>query len=469
MIRVVSSANREEVAELLSATRIRDRATEKRTALIVAKVRRDGDAALERFARQFDGLLTPIEVPKPEWESRARELPRSVRTAIGRGAANVRRVARRQVPKGWRLSVGAGVSVEQRVVPLTRVGCYVPAGRYPLPSSLLMTAIPARAAEVCEVFVACPRPDAAVFAAAIEAGVDRFFQIGGAHAIAAMAYGTASVPRVDKIVGPGNRWVSAAKSLVSADCGIDFYAGPTEILILAATGLAAWIAADLLAQAEHDPDARAVFLTSNKRLAAQVARAVAAAMPAAGPTAAALEHHGGIIVCRSMDEAIGLANEAAAEHLVVGTEALARRVQNAGAVFIGGWTAQVAGDYAIGSNHVLPTAGAARYRGGLNAADFVKLISVQRLTSKGLSSIARTVTTLARAEGLEAHARSIDVRVPPTGGVRKGVATTGAGIATTVKSSTPQGTVHKGPAAGGARRPATGARPSPPRSRGKTR
>jgi histidinol dehydrogenase len=309
------------------------------------------------------------------------------------------------------LKVAPGVSVEQRVIPLARVGCYVPAGRYPLPSSLLMTAIPARAAGVPEVVVACPRPDAAVFAAALEAGVDRFFRIGGAHAIAALAYGTASVPRADKIVGPGNRWVSAAKSLVSADCGIDFYAGPTEILIVTSTGPARWIAADLIAQAEHDPDARAVLVTPNRRLAGQVAREVERQMPETGPAKLSLTKHGGIIVCRDMAEAMALANEAAAEHLVVGTEAMARMVWNAGAVFVGAWTAQVAGDYAIGSNHVLPTAGAARFHGGLNAADFVKLVSVQRVTTPGLRRLARTITTLARAEGLEGHARSIDVRM----------------------------------------------------------
>jgi histidinol dehydrogenase len=249
-----------------------------------------------------------------------------------------------------------------------------------------------------------------VFAAAIEAGVDRLFRVGGAHAIAAMAYGTSTVPRADKIVGPGNRWVSAAKALVSADCGIDFYAGPTEILILTASGSAKWIAADLLAQAEHDPDARAVLITSSRALAGRVAREVQRQMPATGPARRSIARHGGIIVCRTMNDAVELANQAAAEHVVVGTEALASRVLNAGAVFVGAWTAQVAGDYAIGSNHVLPTAGAARHRGGLNAADFVKLVSVQRVTERGLSSLARTITTLARAEGLESHARSIETR-----------------------------------------------------------
>ena len=409
-MRLVDSTNRRAVTALLSATRIRDRDTETRASVIVERVRKGGDAALLSYARELDGLKGGIEVPRAEWVAKAKTLAPAVRAAIKRAAKNIRAVAKAQVPRGWRKNVGAGISVEQRVIPISRVGCYVPAGRYPLPSSLLMTAIPARAAGVPEVIVACPRPDAAVFAAALEAGVDRLFQVGGAHAIAAMAYGTKTVPRVDKIVGPGNRWVSAAKSIVSTDCGIDFYAGPTEILIVTGTGPAAAIAADLIAQAEHDPDARAVFMTANRRLAEQVADEVAAQMPDTGPALQSLERHGGIIICRTMSEAIDLANEAASEHLVVGTEALAKRVWNAGAVFVGEWTAQVAGDYAIGSNHVLPTAGAARYRGGLNAADFVKLVSVQRMTKQGLRRIADTVTTLARAEGLEGHARSIEVR-----------------------------------------------------------
>ena len=413
MLRIVSSANRRAVGQLLSAARIRDRATESRASDIVTRVRRSGDAALQRLARALDGNDGPLEVHRRKWEREAAALPRDVRSAIRHAARNIRSVARRQVPKGWRHPVARGITVEQRVVPLTRVGCYVPAGRYPLPSSLLMTAIPARAAGVEEVVVCCPRPDAAVYAAAIEAGVDRLFQIGGAHAIAALAYGTSTVPRVDKIVGPGNRWVSAAKTLVASDCGIDFYAGPTEILIVTATGPARWIAADLIAQAEHDPDARAVLITTNARLAKQVAAEVERQIPVTGPARQSLSEHGGVIVCPSMAQAIDLANRAAAEHVVAGTESIAAGVVNAGAVFIGAWTAQVAGDYAIGSNHVLPTAGAARFRGGLNAADFVKLVSVQRMSRGGLKSIGTTITTLARAEGLEAHALSIEVRGAP--------------------------------------------------------
>ena len=409
-MKIVSSTNRRAVAQLLSATRIRDRATERKAAAIVERVRRGGDAALTKYARDFDDLTGSIEVPQRAWEAEARTADRSVRAAIARAARHIRSVARRQVPKGWRHTVAAGISVEQRVVPLSRVGCYVPAGRYPLPSSLLMTAVPARAAGVGEVVVCCPRPDAAVFAAAIEAGVDRLFRVGGAHAIAAMAFGTTTVPRVDKIVGPGNRWVSAAKSLISGDCGIDFYAGPTEILIVTSSGQASWIAADLLAQAEHDPDARAVMITTSRTLAERVATEVERQMPVSGPAQHSVTRHGGIIVCPNVADAVALANTAASEHVVVGNESLARQIVNAGAIFVGGWTAQVAGDYAIGSNHVLPTAGAARYRGGLNAADFVKLVSVQRLTKRGLGSIGPIVTTLARAEGLEAHARSIEVR-----------------------------------------------------------
>jgi histidinol dehydrogenase len=414
-MQILRSTNTKAVGALLSTTKVRDRQIDRRVAQIVARVKRGGDAALRKFARALDGLTGPIEIPKSGWRARAEPLSPAVRRAIRAAARNIRQVARQQVPEGWRVNVAAGITVEQRVIPLARVGCYVPAGRYPLPSSLLMTAIPARAAGVAEVVVACPRPDAAVFAAAIEAGVDRFFQVGGAHAIAALAYGTRSVPRVDKIVGPGNRWVSAAKSIVSADCGIDFYAGPTEILIVTSTGPARAIAADLIAQAEHDPDARAVLITTSRRLAEQVTREVERQMPAAGPARTSLARHGGAIVCRSITEAIDLANDAAPEHLVVGTEALARRVWNAGAVFVGHWTAQVAGDYAIGSNHVLPTAGAARFRGGLNAADFVKLVSIQRMTRKGFGRIAGTVIALARTEGLEAHANSIDLRLATYG------------------------------------------------------
>jgi histidinol dehydrogenase len=415
MIRIVDSRNRRAVKALLAPERARDTATERRVAAIVGAVRRDGDRALLRFARQFDPMDGPIEVSAEEMREAAATVPRAVRAAVRAAARNIRIVARRQVPRGWRARVAAGVSVEQRIVPLDRVGCYVPGGRYPLPSSLLMTAIPAATAGVKEIVVVCPRPAPVVMAAALEAGVSRMFRIGGAHAVAALAYGTRTVPRVDKIVGPGNRYVAAAKALVAADCGIDFYAGPTEIVIVAARGPSAWIAADLIAQSEHDPDARAVLITPSRRLAERVARdvaaQVAAQVPTDGPARASLRAHGGIIVTTSAAEAMALANAAAPEHLVVDDNRLAAMMTCAGSVFVGPWSAQVAGDYAIGSNHVLPTAGAARARGGLSAADFVRQITVQRVTPAGLRRIGGTVMTLAAAEGLHAHAASIGVRV----------------------------------------------------------
>jgi len=414
MIKIVHSTNRAEVEALLKPSVIRDQATEKKAATIVEHVRNGGDEALKAYAKALDGWGGPLEVPRKQIEAGAKKAPKAIRAALARAADAIRDVASAQRPKEWRIRVAPGVSVEQRVIPLERVGCYVPGGRYPLPSSLLMTAIPARVAGVPEVVVCSPSVDPVVLAAAVEAGADRVFRIGGAHAVAAMAYGTKSVPRVSKIVGPGNRWVSAAKAIVAQDCPIDFYAGPSEILIVADSGPADWIAADLIAQAEHDPDARAVFITAKLSLAREVAEEVARQLPATGPAATSLWNHGGIIVTKTMDEAVALANEAASEHLVVDTEARAGRIRNAGAIFIGPWTAQVAGDYAIGSNHTLPTAGVARVRGGLHTADFVKLVSVQRVTKAGLTAIGPTVTTLARAEGLEGHAQSIDVRLSTT-------------------------------------------------------
>jgi histidinol dehydrogenase len=410
-LKIVESTNRRAVEALLSPERTRDATTDRRVATIVADVRRDRDRALLRYAKTLDRLDAPVEVVRDEMRRAAAEVPRSVRAAIRTAARNIRTVARRQVPRSWRVGVTSGVSVEQRVIPLDRVGCYVPGGRYPLPSSLLMTAIPAVAAGVREVVAVCPRPEPVVMAAALEAGVSRLFRLGGAHAIAALAYGTESVPRVDKIVGPGNRWVASAKALVASDCGIDFYAGPSEILLVSSKGSPAWIAADLIAQAEHDPDARAVLITPSRRLATQVAAEVTTRMPAAGPARLSLRRHGGVIVTGSMAEAMALANAAAPEHMVVDDEAMAAQVRCVGSLFIGGWSAQVAGDYAIGSNHVLPTAGAARGRGGLSAADFVRQITVQRVTRAGLSRIAGSVIDLARAEGLNAHAESIVVRL----------------------------------------------------------
>jgi histidinol dehydrogenase len=415
VIKIISSRNAKAVDRLLSAAAFDDRATRKYVAGIVSAVKRRGDEALLRYARRFDGLQEPLEVSREEIEDGAARVPPNVRAALAAAARNIQKVARRQRPARWTLTTVPGVSVEQRIVPLDRVGCYVPGGRYPLPSSLLMTAIPARAAGVPQIVVACPKPAPIVLAAARIAGVDKLFRIGGAHAIAALAYGTKSVPRVDKIVGPGNRFVAAAKALVASDCAIDFYAGPTEIVIVADRGNARWIAADLIAQAEHDPQARAILITCSRGLASNVNREVAAqlrSLTSTSPAREALSRFGGIILAKNPAEAVDLANRAAPEHLVCDDEQTAGRVRCAGAIFIGSHTAQVAGDYAIGSNHVLPTNGAARFRGGLNAADFVRVSTVQRMTPGGLRALAPTVVTLARQEGLEGHARSIEVRLP---------------------------------------------------------
>jgi histidinol dehydrogenase len=410
-VRIIEAKNRRAVDALLTRDSRADVAFEKRVREIVNGVRRGGDRALSRFAERFDGATEPLEVSKAEMRDYASLVAPDVRQAIRTAARHIARVAARQIPKHWDLSVVPGVSVEQRVEPLARVGCYVPGGRFPLPSSLLMTAVPARVAGVREVIVMCPRPEPAVMAAALEAGVTRMFRIGGAHAIAALAYGTARVPRVDKIVGPGNRFVAAAKACVASDCAIDFYAGPTEIVVVAGGGRADWIAADLVAQAEHDPDARSIFVTWSRTLARRVSQLVDGLAASREIVRRSLTSHGAIVVTRSADEAVELANRLAPEHLVVDRESLTRRPLTAGAVFVGPYTAQAAGDYATGSNHVLPTSGAARFRGGLSAADFVRVMSVQRVSRQGLKRLAPTILPLARAEGLVAHAESIEVRL----------------------------------------------------------
>ena len=411
MLKVIDGADKRAIARILKHDHAADRAFNRRVAAIVGKVRADGDRALERFARHFDGVEPPLEISVEEMRREAAKVPADVRRAIRQAARNIARVAAKQVPRAWTVTVQPGVMITQRVEPLARVGCYVPGGRFPLPSSLLMTAVPARVAGVREIIAVCPRPEPAVMAAALEAGVTRLFRVGGAHAIAALAYGTASVPRVDKIVGPGNRWVAAAKAIVAGDCAIDFYAGPTEIVIVSGSGRPEWIAADLVAQAEHDPDARSTFITWRKDLASRVATRTKRIAAGRDIVEQSLAAHGAIVIVKDADEAVDLVNRIAPEHLVVDDERMARRPLVAGAVFVGPFTAQAAGDYATGSNHVLPTAGASRFRGGLSAADFVRVMAVQRLTRAGLAGLAPAILALARAEGLRAHAESVEVRL----------------------------------------------------------
>lgn len=410
-MRIVPATDRRAIERLLTRRASDDRSFERRVRTIVDRVRDQGDRALLRFAKRFDRVEPPLEISHDEMQAQVARVSPELRRALGRAARNIARVAFRQIPRRWDLEVVPGVSIEQRVEPIARVGCYVPGGRFPLPSSLLMTAVPARVAGVAEVIVVCPRPEPVVMAAAIEAGVTKLFRVGGAHAIAALAYGTRTIPQVDKIVGPGNRFVAAAKSLVARDCAIDFYAGPTEIVIVAASGRPSWIAADVIAQAEHDPDARAIVITWSRRFAERVAKAVTAQSAGLDIVERSLAANGAIVVTRSADEAIAVANRIAPEHLVVDRESFTRQPLTAGALFVGPYAAQAAGDYATGSNHVLPTSGAARFRGGLSAADFVRVMSVQRLTRQGLARLRSTIVPLAQAEGLTAHAESIEVRL----------------------------------------------------------
>jgi histidinol dehydrogenase len=380
---------------------------------IVDDVRRNGDAALLKYAHQFDGLDSEQRVRVCESEMKAawKQAPAQLKTALQKAAKNIRQFCEWQKPKAWTKSRG-GSSFGQLIRPLDSVGCYVPGGRFPLVSTLLMTVIPAQVAAVTNIHVVSPRPSAEVLAAAAMLGVEEFYRVGGAQAIAALAYGTETIPRVNKIVGPGNLYVTTAKKLVAFDCSIDMLAGPTEVVIVSSKGKPGFIAADLVAQAEHDPETLAVFITTSRKLA----RVVEDQLQWAGRDKNAiaqqsLASRGAILIADSREQAFEWANRIAPEHITIEKKDLSL-VRNAGSVFIGDYSAQAAGDYASGPNHVLPTAGAARFRGGLSVMDFVKVISVQELSSAGLRRLAPTIVGLADTEGLRAHAESIRVRCP---------------------------------------------------------
>jgi histidinol dehydrogenase len=412
-MRTIDSRERAAVDALVNRTTRADSAVVRVTRRIVDDVRREGDRALRRYAARFDALRRgeALVLDGRAIHAGARQVPPGLRRAIRLAARNIQRVSAGEVPPSRQVRVMPGVTVTLRRTPLARVGCYVPGGRFPLVSSLLMTALTARAAGVEDIVVACPRPVPAVLYAARTAGVTRVLRAGGAHAIAALAYGTETIAPVDKIVGPGNAYVAAAKALVAADCAIDFNAGPTELVTISTSGEPRRIALDLVAQAEHDPDARAVLLTTSRSLARAVTREVAALAPLFGAARESIARHGTIVITRTLAEAVALANRIAPEHLACDNERVARAVRNAGTIFVGSRSVPAAGDYATGSNHVLPTAGAARARGGLTAADFIKTTTVQRLTRDGLRRLAPAAVTLARAESLEGHARSIEDRL----------------------------------------------------------
>jgi histidinol dehydrogenase len=385
---------------------------EKAVANIVTDVRKHGDAALLRYARKFDGLESKtFRIGETEILEAWQQISPELRRALDTAAQNIRRFCEWQRPLEWLREVQSGVRLGQLVRPIDSVGCYVPGGRHPLPSTLLMTVIPAQVAGVKRIIVVSPRPAPETLAAAALLGVKEFYGVGGAQAIAALAYGTKSVPRVVKIVGPGNAFVTAAKKMIAFDCSIDMLAGPTEAAIVSENGKPAFIAADLVSQAEHDPDALAVFISSNEKLAKQVIAECKRQSSANSTASAALKRNGYAIVTASPEESLRIANELAPEHITVASQRELEQIESAGSVFIGDYSPQAAGDYASGPNHVLPTGGSARFRGGLSVNDFVKLITVQELSAKGLQSIAREISTLAEAEGLVAHAESISVRV----------------------------------------------------------
>lgn len=385
---------------------------------IVDDVRRRGDAALFAWTKRLDRwALTPrtVWVPRAELAKARSRISPELLAAIGHAARNIRAVARKQLPREWTIVVEPGVLAGQRVRPLESIGCYLPGGRFSLVSTLLMTAIPAQEAGVRQIVVVSPQPGAALLAAAHELGIRSVARIGGAQAIAALAYGTRSIPRVDKICGPGNRYVAAAKQIVSTDCAIDMLAGPTEAIVLAARGNPRFIAADLIAQAEHDPDAVSLFVTTSARLAREVAHEIEkqlAALPPSNLARRSLERNGAIVVARTAAAALAFVNRFAPEHLSLpeGAHGAWKQFDSAGSVFLGDWSAQTFGDYASGTNHVLPTGGVARARGGLSAADFVKCISVQEVSRAGARRLAPVAEEFARAEGLVAHARSVEVR-----------------------------------------------------------
>ncbi|MGB9455896.1 MAG: histidinol dehydrogenase [Bryobacteraceae bacterium] len=410
MIRIIKS---EDADALLRRRAARMDAAEAVVRPILEAVRRRGDRALMEYARKFDGLeRRTVRVSEEELAAARRRLNSEFRRAVRTAAANIRDFARRQLPRSWMRQSG-GVRVGQVVRPLGTVAAYVPAGRYPLPSTILMTAVPAQVAGVANICVASPKPVDQVWGTAAMLGLTRVFEMGGAQAIAAFAYGTHTVPKADRIVGPGNIYVAAAKRLLAGEVGIDFVAGPTEILIIAAEGDPRYLAADLLAQAEHDVDASAVLLTTSRRLAVAVAEEVErqlAVLPTAAVAAQSIARNSAIVLVRSIERAVELSNRFAPEHLSIPDAKLLQGIEHAGSVFIGPFSPEAAGDYASGPNHVLPTSGAARIRGGLAVTDFVKVISVQQLSAAGLARLKPAIVTLARAEGLEAHARSVEVR-----------------------------------------------------------
>jgi histidinol dehydrogenase len=397
-----------------------DGAVEQAVLEIIRDVRARGDRAVRELTERFEKrTLDALELPRTDWEREAQKTTPDVRAAIERARERIARFHEKQREHGYVLEEG-GARLELRVEPLKRVGLYVPGGSARYPSSVLMTAVPARVAGVREIVMVTPGPSAETLWAAKVAGVERVFQIGGAQAVAALAYGTESVPRVDKIVGPGNAYVAEAKRQVFGAVDIDAVAGPSEILVVAeAQASPALVAADLLSQAEHDADARAILVTPSASLASRVRAEVerqVQTLPRRAVAEKSLFRHGVAIVVGSLDEALDFAEGYAPEHLelmVADPEAAAAKVHSAGAIFLGDSTPEAAGDYLAGPNHVLPTGGAARYGSPLGVYDFIKRSSLLRYTAAALRGQATDIVRLANVEGLQAHGRAVAARLTP--------------------------------------------------------
>ncbi|MGB9202878.1 MAG: histidinol dehydrogenase [Terriglobales bacterium] len=416
MMRILEGLKRDRLVHALEQRGAQDLAeVEPAVRRIVSNVRRKGDSALRRYAERWDGLGSgdPLRVPEADLQEAWQRTPPELQDAIAQAAANIRTYCEWQKPEEWRREIRPGVRVGQLVRPIEAVGCYVPGGRYPLPSTLLMTVIPAQVAGVPRIRVVSPRPAQATLAAAAYLGVREFYRVGGAQAIAALAYGTKSIPRVNKIVGPGNRYVTAAKKLVAFDCAIEFLAGPTEAVFVSNSkegdGDPVFIACDLVAQAEHDPDALCILLTTSRRFAKAVQTEVKRRTRANPIASQSLSRRGAILLVASLDQAVETANRIAPEHLTL-PSALVPAVQNAGSIFVNEFTPQSAGDYISGPSHVLPTGAMARVRGGLSVLDYVRIVSCQEVSRTGIRQIAAPAIVLAEAESLLGHAESLQVR-----------------------------------------------------------
>jgi len=423
-LRRLSTAQAGFYAELDALTRYeaaQDDAVEATVRAIVADVRKRGDAAVLEYTRKFDRIqarsMAELEVPRAKLEAALTALPPAQREALAEAAARVRRFHERQLQQSWDYTEADGTRLGQRVTPLASVGVYVPGGKAAYPSTVLMNVIPAKVAGVGEIVMVSPNAEPMVLAAAALAGADRVIAIGGAQAVAALAYGTESVPRVDKIVGPGNAYVAAAKRQVFGQVGIDMIAGPSEILVIGDGSTPAdWVAMDLFAQAEHDELAQAILLSPAAAYLDAVEASIAELLPAQARRKvieASLAARGALILTRSLDEACALADRIAPEHLELSVEdpdALLPKLRHAGAVFLGRWSSEAVGDYCAGPNHVLPTAGTARFSSPLGVYDFQKRSSVIGVSRAGAKTLGRVAATLAEGEGLQAHARSAELR-----------------------------------------------------------